>query len=84
MDVSVLLDKKKFRAFNNKEGAVRGFTKNGLGTLEDKPGGRGSNKVNNTHMCPSCPYAHCAFCYGSSVLIYIVNTGPWIFIPNQA
>ena len=47
LDISTLLDKKKFRSFDNKGGALRGFKeleKNGLGSLEIKRG-RGSNKV---------------------------------------
>lgn len=47
LDVSVLLDKKKFRSFDNKDGALRGFKKfeeDDLGTLEPRRG-TGANKV---------------------------------------
>ena len=47
MDLSTLLDKKKFRAYDNKEGALRGFhalEEDGLGCLEVKRG-RGTSKV---------------------------------------
>ena len=46
LDLSTLLDK-KFHAYNNKEGALRGFRAledDGLGSLEVKRG-RGANKV---------------------------------------
>ena len=46
LDLSTLLDKKKFRAYDNKEGALRGFRaleEDGLGSLEKR--GRGTNKV---------------------------------------
>ena len=48
LDVSILLDKKKFRSFNNKEGVLRGFKQlesDGLGKLEAKRSGRRSTKV---------------------------------------
>ena len=48
LNLSVLLDKKKFRAYGHKPGALRGFTvlkEDEHGTLEDC-GGRGANKVN--------------------------------------
>ena len=41
MDLTTLLDKKKFRSFQNKDGALRGFRhleSNDLGTLEVKSG----------------------------------------------
>lgn len=48
LDVSILLDKKKFRAYENKDGALKGFRQlqeDGLGVLEPRRG-RGS-KVRN-------------------------------------
>ncbi len=47
INLSALLDKKKFRAYDNKAGALLGFEtlqKDKLGELE-QCGGRGSNKV---------------------------------------
>ena len=47
MDVSVLLDKKKFRGYKNKDGALIGFNllqKEELGNLEHTRG-RGISKV---------------------------------------
>ena len=47
LDLSTLLDKNFFRSYDNKEGALRGFTQletDGLGSLEIKRG-RGANKV---------------------------------------
>ena len=49
LDVSVLLDNKKFRAFHNKEGALMGFKqleRDGLGKLEPRRGGGRGSKVN--------------------------------------
>ena len=55
LDLSTLLDKKKFRAYDNKEGALRGFHSlqaDGLGCLEVKRG-RGNSKVNIiVHLSP--------------------------------
>ena len=48
LDVSVLLDKKKFRAYHNKEGALVGFKqleRDGLGKLEPRQGGGCGSKV---------------------------------------
>ena len=47
LNLSVLLDKKKFRAYGHKIGALKGFgflQEDDLGTLEPC-GGRGANKV---------------------------------------
>ena len=48
LDLSTLLDKKKFRAFDNKDGALRGFNAlqdDGLGCLEQVKRGKGYSKV---------------------------------------
>ena len=52
LNLSVLLDKKKFRTYGHKPGALRGFNvlkEDELGTLEHC-GGRGANKV-NSYIC---------------------------------
>ncbi len=48
LDLSVLLDKKKFRSFDHKEGALRGFKKlekDDLGSLIVKQGRTSSSRV---------------------------------------
>ena len=52
LNLSVLLDKKKFRTYGHKSGALRGFKllkENDLGSLECC-GGRGVNKVQHMYM----------------------------------
>lgn len=49
LNLSVLLDKRKFRTYGHQPGALRGFTvlkEDEMGTLEHC-GGRGANKVSN-------------------------------------
>ena len=50
MDMSTLLDKKKFQGYKNREGALAGFNlqKDGLGTLENTSK-RGVQKVKLMH-----------------------------------
>ena len=54
LNVSVLLDKKKFRSYGHKEGALKGFRLlqvDDLGTL-DEFSGRGNSKVFlSQHVC---------------------------------
>ena len=70
LNLSVLLDKKKFRTYGHKPGALRGFTvlkEDEMGTLEHC-GGRGANKVSNCDVTDltnkqnlivlACTYVH--------------------------
>lgn len=59
LNLSTLLDKKKFRMYGSKVGAIKGFKfleGDGLGTLE-VCGGRGINKVGTW----ICIWSHCKF-----------------------
>ena len=67
MDLSVLLDKKKFRSFDNKEGALRGFKKledDELGRTSIKQGRNGSSsRVSNTHVSSIKPFGFTSTLY---------------------